>query len=235
MHSQFTEDQYREIEPSRLRNDSDFTEIDSAVSEAAEVSAVSRFHSHFEDCMEMYAEAHKVAEYFDNHQNWFCRCAHPMMVEPLGKNGYALLIGRFGAFGYEVEPKVGLELLPQDQGIYRIQAIPVPGYVPPGYDVDFQASQTFVEVSAKEHFQGQKEELRQLPDAITRVEWQLDLRVALRFPKFINKLPQPLVQKTGDRVLRQVVKQVSRRLTQKVQEDFHTSLGLPIPKKGERH
>jgi hypothetical protein len=40
-----------------------------------------------------------------------------------------------------------------------------------------------------------------------------------------------LSQSTGDRLLSQVVRQVSRRLTHKVQEDFHSSLGIPMPKK----
>jgi hypothetical protein len=153
-----------------------------------------------------------------------------MKVEPLGRNGYALVIGSFGAFGYEVEPKIGLELLPQDNGIYRIQTIPVPNYVAPGYEVDFQASQSFVEVPASEYFQEQELATVPLPSAITRVEWNLDLSVALRFPKFIHKLPQSLIQSTGDRLLCQIVRQVSRRLTHKVQEDFHSSLGLPMPK-----
>ena len=153
-----------------------------------------------------------------------------MKVEPIGQNGYALVIGRFGAFGYEVEPKIGLELLPQENSIYRIQTIPVPNYVAPGYEVDFQASQTFVEIPTSEYFQEQEHDGTKLPEAITRVDWHLDLSVYLRFPKFIHKLPQSLIQSTGDRLLRQVVRQVSRRLTYKVQEDFHSSLGIPMPK-----
>jgi hypothetical protein len=43
------------------------------------------------------------------------------------------------------------------------------------------------------------------------------------FPKFIRRLPQGLIQGTGDRVLAQIVRQVSRRLTAKVQDDFHAS------------
>jgi hypothetical protein len=37
------------------------------------------------------------------------------------------------------------------------------------------------------------------------------------------------VQSTGDRLLNQIVRQVSRRLTRKVQEDFHQSLGIELP------
>jgi hypothetical protein len=65
---------------------------------------------------------------------------------------------------------------------------------------------------------------------MTRVEWHLDLGVAVRFPRFIKVLPEPLIRRTGERVLRQVVRQVSRRLTRRVQADFHHSQGLPMPK-----
>lgn len=230
MYSQFVDDQAIELDQAHLPAHSSFVETETSVTQAPlSTSEPTQFQSRFQDCMEMYAEASRVTAYLDAHQDWFCRCAHPMKVEPLGNNGYALVIGRFGAFGYEVEPKIGLELLPQDNGIYRIRTIPVPNYVAPGYEVDFQASQSFVEVPASEYFQEPDE--TPLPPSITRVEWDLDLKVALRFPKFIHKLPQSLIQSTGDRLLCQVVRQVSRRLTYKVQEDFHSSLGIPMPKK----
>ena len=68
----------------------------------------------------------------------------------------------------------------------------------------------------------------------TRVEWQLDLTVSIQFPRFIHALPGALVQNTGDRLLRQIVRQVSNRLTRKVLEDFHRTHGLPIPKPAKR-
>ena len=191
--------------------------------------APTRFYGEFADCMEMYADAQTVAEYLNSHHGWFCRCAQPMKVEPIGENGYALAIGRFGSFGYDVEPKVGLELLPPNQGVYRIKTIPVPDYVAPGYEVEFESSMQLVETqtdsSTQSHaFDGLRRE-------ITRVEGQLDLAVCVQFPKFIQRLPKSLVQSTGDRLLYQIVRQVSRRLTYKVQEDFHHSLGLPFPLK----
>ncbi|WP_016950425.1 DUF1997 domain-containing protein [Anabaena sp. PCC 7108] len=176
---------------------------------------ISRFHSHHQDCMEMYAPVSKVAEYLDSHSSWFTRCAEPMKVQPLGDNGYALVIGRFGSFGYEVEPKIGLELLDPEQGNYCIRTIPIPDYQAPGYDVDYNASLQLVESAAE----------------MTKVEWQLDLMVELYFPRFIQRLPHSLIQSTGDRLLHQIVRQVSRRLTRKVQEDFHQSQGIPFPVK----
>jgi hypothetical protein len=181
-----------------------------------------RFHGHFQDCMEMYANAITVEKYLDAHQDWFCRSAHPMKVESLGVNSYALSVGRYGAFGHEVEPKVGLELLPQEQRVYRIKTVPIPNYVAPGYDVDFNAALELVETAV---------ENSNCSAVMTKVEWQLDLVVDMYFPKFIRKLPKGVIQTTGDRLLAQIVRQVSHRLTRKVQQDFYQSLGIPVPKK----
>jgi len=232
MPSQFADHQSIECDPTHLNFSSSFVETDSLVTQVPYSGfEPTQFRNHFQDSMAMYAESERVTAYLDAHQDWFCRCAHPMKVEPIGANGYALIIGRFGAFGYEVEPKIGLELLPPENGIYRIQTIPVPNYLASGYEVDFQAAQSFVEVPAKEYFPEQAGETERIPSVVTIVKWHLDLSVAMRFPKFIYKLPQSLIQSTGDRILCQIVRQVSRRLTAKVQEDFHSNLGIPIPKK----
>ncbi|MEH2390200.1 MAG: DUF1997 domain-containing protein [Nostoc sp.] len=183
----------------------------------ANVATLTKFSGHYQDFMEMPAPVEKVAEYLNAHASWFCRCAEPMKVESLGKNGYALVIGRFGAFGYEVEPKIGLELLPPHESIYRIRTIPIPDYQPPGYDVDYRASLQLIENDASTNI-----------GEVTRVEWELDLMVDLHFPRFIQRLPKSIIQSTGDRLLNQIVRQVSRGLTRKVQEDFHKFLEIPF-------
>ncbi|WP_375474037.1 DUF1997 domain-containing protein [uncultured Nostoc sp.] len=182
------------------------------------VATLTKFYGRYQDFMEMAAPVEKVAEYLNAHASWFARCAEPMKVQSLGENGYALVIGRFGSFGYEVEPKIGLELLPPEEGIYRIRTIPIPDYQPPGYDVDYRASLQLIETDVSTSI-----------SKVTRVEWELDLIVYLHFPKFIQRLPQSIIQSTGDRLLNQIVRQVSRRLTRKVQEDFHKSLEIPFP------
>jgi hypothetical protein len=192
---------------------------------APPVSSATRFRNHFVDSMEMYADAPTVAAYLDDHADWFHRCALPMRAEPLGNNGYVLTIGKFGNLGYEIEPKIGLHLLPGEHegghDIYRIETIEVPDYTPPGYVVDFRAAMELVE---------------QEPDAdrpaLTHVQWQLDLTVDIQFPKFIQALPVGLVQRTGEIMLEQIVRQASRRLTHKVQEDFHSTRKIEMPKKG---
>ena len=230
MFSQFADNQPMQSEQEHFNAQSDSAQTDSVSPQVTDwASELTLFHGRFQDCMEMYADAEKVTAYLDDHQNWFTSCAHPMQVEPLSRNAYTLVIGRFRAFGHEVEPKVGLELLPQENNIYQIRTVSIPNYTAPGYEIDFDAYQTLVEVPASEYFPEDEYQGTQLPQAVTRVEWELDLTVGMRFPWFIKKLPQSLIQSTGDSLLRQVVRQVSRRLTHKVQQHFHSSLGLPIP------
>jgi len=173
--------------------------------------------------MDMQADRDTVVAYLDRHQEWFERCARPMAVEPIAVNGYALVIGQFRALGYEVEPKIGLHLLPQTAGIYRIETIPVPNYDAPGYDVDFNAAMELQAAAEGE------------PAQITRVEWDLHLVVKLHMPRFIQALPPSLVKTSGDKLLTQIVRQVSKRLTRKVQEDFHQTNGLQLPESYHRH
>ncbi|MEB3332257.1 MAG: DUF1997 domain-containing protein [Synechococcaceae cyanobacterium] len=190
------------------------------------------YGSSFADLMEMRAPAAVVAAYLDRHEGWFRRCAAPMSVSPLPSNGYVLTLGRFGNFGFEVEPTVGLELLPQSEGIYRIQTVPVPA--PDAtlhglYDVEFNAS---LRLDDAAHPSDTNELSHEEVDALmahTLVRWELDLAVWIRLPAMLNLLPDQLVQSSGDHLLRQIVRQISRRLTWKVQEDFHASHGIPCP------
>jgi hypothetical protein len=193
---------------------------------------VRRYASTFADLMEMRAPAPVVARYLDCHEGWFRRCAAPMSVDPLGSSGYVLTLGRFGNLGFEVEPTIGLELLPQAEGVYRILTVPVPGTDPALqglYDVEFNAALRLDEAGdAASDAEFSHEEVDALM-AHTLVRWQLDLAVWIRLPGMLSVLPEGLVQTSGDHLLRQIVRQISRRLTWKVQEDFHSSHGIPCP------
>ena len=73
--------------------------------------------------MQMLAPQAVVARYLDDHQSWFERCASPMQVEAIDLQSYSLTLGRFGNFGFEVEPTIALRLLPQQAGMYRIETV----------------------------------------------------------------------------------------------------------------
>jgi hypothetical protein len=189
---------------------------------------VRRYASTFADLMEMRAPAQVVGAYLDRHDGWFRRCAAPMAVSALGNNGYLLTLGRFGNFGFEVEPMVGLELLPQSEGVYRIVTVPVEEINPSLsglYDIDFNAALRLDDAGGGE---ASTEDVDRLM-AHTMVRWTLELTVWIRLPSMITILPDGLVQTSGDHLLRQIVRQISRRLTWKVQEDFHGSHGIPCP------
>ncbi len=188
---------------------------------------IRRYSSQFADLMEMRAPAGTVAAYLDCHEGWFRRCAAPMAVDSLGSNGYRLTLGRFGNFGFEVEPTIGLELLPQSEGIYRILTAST-GAESDGleglYDVEFNASLELDETNPTS-----PDESLTADQAITMVRWQLELSVWIRLPGVVTLLPENLVQSSGEHLLRQIVRQISRRLTWKVQEDFHSSHELECP------
>ena len=190
------------------------------------------YSSQFADLMEMRAPASTVAAYLDRHEGWFRRCAAPMLVTPLGANGYALTLGRFGNFGFEVEPTIGLELLPQSQGVYRICTVGAEQFEPglrELYDVEFNAALRLEEQplgAAKAEGNHPEADAHQEQ---TLVRWELDLSVWIKLPAVIGLLPEGLVQSSGDHLLRQIVRQISRRLTWKVQEDFHATHALECP------
>jgi hypothetical protein len=198
--------------------DPGLTQGDSPALRHSDDPRVRRYASAFADVMEMRAASGVVAEYLDHHEGWFRRCAAPMTVQPIGSQGYALTLGTFGNFGFEVEPTIGLELLPQEQGVYRILTVPQRCSDPnlDGlYDVEFNASLRLDEASDSQ--------------PLTLVRWQLDLSVWIRLPGVITLLPEGLVQSSGDHLLKQIVRQISRKLTWKVQEDFHASQNLDCP------
>lgn len=187
------------------------------------------FETQFRGLMGMVAARHAVADYLNAHEGWFRRCAQPMTADPLGDNGYILTVGRFKSFGYEVEPKMAVILLPPQDGLYVMHSVEVPDYQPVGYNVNYTSSLTLEEVS------GQAVNWNTIDAAaVTKVEWQLHLFVTIQFPKFIYKLPRNLLQTTGDRLLSQIVRQISPRLTYKVQKDFHDRMNLPLPPKSSR-
>lgn len=194
------------------------------------------FEVSFNGRMDMYSDVDTVAEYLNAHEGWFCRCAQPMKVTPLGDNGYVLTVGKYGSFGYEVEPKIAVVLNPPLDKVYRMHTIPIPDYDSPGYKVNYNAVMKLQELKLDpSQITGRKLLSKQIiPDRITQVSWELDLTVEVEFPQFIAKLSPSLIQGTGDRLLAQIVRQVSPRLTYKVQQDFHSLHNLPLPSKSSR-
>lgn len=218
----------------------DFSEYELVIAEQTNrvELKIAHFQARFAGCMEMYSDAQTVAKYLEQHERWFCRCAEPIKTESIGNNGYILAVGKYGAFGYNVEPKMAVVLEPPTNGMYHMHSIPLEGEEHLSYQVDYRALMTLDEVSAKKapslETAFKKQGMNQLPSVMTKVNWELQMNVMVRFPKFIDKLPWSLVQTTGDRLLSEIVRQISPHLTYKVQQDFHHRLGLPIPDQAGR-
>ena len=164
--------------------------------------------------MEMLAPVASVSDYLDAHQEWFTCCAAPMTVQPLDVNAYRLQLGKFGNFGFEVEPKIDLVLLPQQQGVYRIETLPPSQPLDEGYSVDFQAS---LELCPQEQH--------------TLVQWELDLSVAIRLPALLACSRGPGAVQWRSPLAADRSPDL-RRLTWKVQEDFHAHAGLACRRAG---
>jgi Protein of unknown function (DUF1997) len=135
-----------------------------------------------------------------------------------------------------VKPKITVVLLSSQDGVYLMNTIPLPEESDLGYEIDYQSSMQLEEVSVKLAGEGigkayKKQGLSQLPDVITKIRWQLQINVAIPFPKFIHKLSSRVIQKTGNHFISQIIRRISSNLTYKVQEDFHTCRHLPVPLK----
>jgi len=199
----------------------------SLTEDAGIIDEVRHFHNHYIGNMDLLADKQTVMTYLDAHQGWFRRCAHPFKADPIGETGYAMGIGKVGALGFKVDARVGLDLLPPDENcVYRIVTIPIPEQEPQGYEVDFQAEMRLEEKTLELRAE---ERVGDNP-LITSITWDLQLTVSLHFPPFIRKLSKDMIQKTGDSVLGFIVQQVSKSLTAKVQDDFHKTHEIKVPK-----
>jgi hypothetical protein len=197
------------------------------------------FQTHVQGIMDMYSSLGNVAEYLNNHEGWFVRCASPMKAEPFGPNGYTLTIGHYASFGYEVEPKMSVILETPQPNSYSMYSVDNPEFNNLGYEVDYKAIMNIEEWDSLEAVPemeklSKKQGITNIPSSITKINWKLDLNVKVEFPQFIYKLPLCLLEKTGDRLLAGIVKQISPRLSYKVQKDFHSQFNLPLPPKGSR-
>jgi hypothetical protein len=197
------------------------------------------FHTDFQGIMEMYSDEKTVTNYINDHNGWFIRCASPMTAEPFGDNGYTLIVGHYGAFGYEVEPQMSVILEAPHDRHYAMYSVPNPNFKDQGYEVDYRSEMEIQPIEISQAAKGiekvfAKENITSLPEQITCIHWHLHLEVKVKFPKFIYRLPMNVIVSTGDRLLAQIIKQVSPHFSYKVQKDFHTRYNLPIPPKTAR-
>ena len=192
------------------------------------------FQTCFAGVMEMYSDEETVSNYLNDHQGWFIRCAKPMKVKPFGSNGYTLTIGNYGAFGYHLEPQMTVILEASESNSYSMYSVANPEFTNSSYEVDYTSNLEIESIPISQAAKGiekvyHKKGQQQLPNNITKINWTLDLLIKIEFPSFIYRLPMSVVKSTGNCLLSKIVKQISPRLSYKVQKDFHTRFDLPIP------
>jgi len=154
-----------------------------------------------------------LACYLRGHGQWIQRCFQPLRVEPLSAETYRLQFFRMGGLGFELEPSFGIKIWPEEDYLFRLTSIELPGDAALPYRVDCQASFRLEELPGS--------------SATTRVHWDLQLNIRLHLPKFLQVLPRKLVQKVGSQVVQQVTRSLSNRFTHNVCSDFYRSVGRP--------
>ena len=210
---------------------------------SAESNVISKpvmtFQTCFAGIMEMYSDEETVSKYLNDHQGWFIRCAEPMVATPFGQNGYTLTIGNYGAFGYHLEPQMSVILELPESKRYSMYSVPNPQFTNCSYEVDYVSNLDIESIPVSQAAKGiekvyRKQGQKNLPNKITKINWTLKLLVKIEFPSFIYRLPMSVIKATGNRLLSQIVKQISPHLSYKVQKDFHTRFDLPIPPANSR-
>ncbi|MDX2273148.1 MAG: DUF1997 domain-containing protein [Cyanobacteriota bacterium] len=169
--------------------------------------------AHQQGQVDLDTDVQALAHYLNHHQSWIHHCFKPLQVEALSEDTYRLQFFRIGGMGFELEPCFGVKIWPEDQQVFRLSSIELPSDAELPYKVDCQS-----------YFQ-----LEALPDAgnsapQTRVHWDLKLRIGMELPGFLLALPRKLVHKVGSRVVNQVTRSMSDRLTHNVCTDFYKSI-----------
>lgn len=175
--------------------------------------------------LQLYSDPDQVRDYLADHSGWFCRCAHPIQTEPLGADGYILNLGNYRFFEQVVMPRFGLFLIAEPTGGYWIQTIREIETHSLGYEVDFHSEMTLVDAPTVAEIP--KHLVNSDSRKSTWIVWNLKLVVTVYLPRVIQKLPRSLVRAVAFRLLDQTVRQISRRLSTKVQTDFHQTRQIP--------
>ncbi|MCJ2544662.1 DUF1997 domain-containing protein [Thermostichus vulcanus] len=157
-----------------------------------------------------------LAHYLRGHSQWIQHCFRPLRVEALSADSYKLEFFRIGGLGFELEPCFGVKIWPDENDVFRLTSIELPGDAALPYHVDCRAAFRLEELSGS-------------PDLppLTRVHWDLHLDIWLTLPGFLQVLPHKLVRRVANQVVQQVTRSMSDRLTHNVCSDFYHSIDRP--------
>lgn len=161
-----------------------------------------------------------LAHYLHDHAEWIERCFKPLKVFPLSPETYKLQFFRIGGLGFELEPCFGVKIWPEQDSVFWLSSIDLPEEEGLPYSVDCLSYFRLEELDLDSHH-----------GPLTRVHWDLKLDIWMQLPGFLQALPYPLVYRVGARVVNQVTRSMSDRLTHNVCTDFYRS----VHKRGRRY
>ncbi len=161
-----------------------------------------------------------LAHYLHHHAEWIERCFKPLKVFPLSPETYKLQFFRIGGLGFELEPCFGIKIWPEQNSVFRLSSIELPEEEGLPYSVDCLS-----------YFRLEELDPEPLQEPLTRVHWDLKLDIWMQLPGFLQALPYSLVYRVGARVVNQVTRSMSDRLTHNVCTDFYRS----VNKRGHRY
>ncbi|MEN9213159.1 MAG: DUF1997 domain-containing protein [Thermostichus sp. DG02_4_bins_136] len=157
-----------------------------------------------------------LTRYLRGHAQWIQHCFRPLQVEVLSADSYRLQFFRIGGLGFELEPSFGVRIWPDENEVFRLTSIELPGDAALPYRVNCRASFRLEELKGSP----------ELPPT-TRVHWDLHLDIWLALPGFLQVLPHKLVRRVANQVVQQVTRSMSDRLTHNVCSDFYRSIERP--------
>ncbi|MEN9226078.1 MAG: DUF1997 domain-containing protein [Thermostichus sp. HHBFW_bins_43] len=163
-----------------------------------------------------------LAHYLRGHSQWIQRCFKPLQVEALSADSYKLEFFRIGGLGFELEPCFGVKIWPDENDVFRLTSIELPGDAAMPYRVDCRATFRLEELSGSPELAGDSG-----LSPTTRVHWDLHLDIWLALPGFLQVLPHRLVRRVANQVVQKVTRSMSDRLTHNVCSDFYRSIERP--------
>lgn len=149
-----------------------------------------------------------LATYLRAHDQWIEPCFKPLKVTPLSPESYQLKFFRMGALGFELEPCFGIEIGSQDDRLFFLHSIPLPGDNELPYSVDCAS-------------EFRLEERQEAGAAVTRVHWTLHLDIIVELPRFLQLLPRKRVRAVAEALVNQVARRMCNRLTQNICNDYY--------------
>ncbi len=130
-------------------------------------------------------------------------------VEVQGQNEFRLKMKPLNFLSLSVQPTVDLQLTPQSDGTILLKSTrcEIRGfdYVNSRFHLDLQGRLTPVQDGAQTTLQG-----------------QADLEVAVDLPPFLWLTPRPILEATGNGLLRSVLSTMKQRLTHQLLADYQT-------------